>query len=124
MVASVEAKRTNNSWEAYISNGREPTGFDVIEWATRLEELGAGELLITSVDQEGTKRGFDLELLKKLESTVRIPIIASGGAGELIHFEQLDLSTDIQAVAVASVLHYNKLTVDQIKNVLPKSIFR
>ncbi|MBD2548389.1 imidazole glycerol phosphate synthase subunit HisF [Microcystis elabens FACHB-917] len=117
LVASIEAKRMGSAWEAYFSNGREPTGRDVVSWARELEDRGAGELLVTSIDQEGTQRGFDFELCAAIEAAVRIPIVASGGAGKLEHLQQLTSKTTIQGIAVASMLHYNKATVDQLKSV-------
>jgi cyclase len=124
LVASVEAKRQGNSWEAYISNGREPTGREVIAWVKELEQRGVGEILITSVDQEGTQRGFDNELCAAVEDAVRIPVVASGGAGKLEHLAQLDSHTKLQGIAIASLLHYNKATVEQIKSVLPSTCNR
>jgi imidazole glycerol-phosphate synthase subunit HisF len=124
LVASIEAKRIGNSWEAYVSNGREPTGRDVVEWAKELEQRGAGEILVTSVDQEGTQRGFDIELCAAIEEAVRIPVVASGGAGSRQHLEQLAARTDLQGVAIASLLHYNKYTVAEIKLALPSAFHR
>lgn len=124
LVASIEAKRQNGRWEAYVNNGREPTGKDVIEWAKELEQRGAGELLITSVDQEGTQRGFDVELCAAVEASVRIPVVASGGAGKLDHLHKLASKTQLQGVAIASLLHYNKATVAQLKSALPDTIAR
>ena len=118
LVASIEAKKKGNYWEAYINNGREPTGRDVIEWSKELEQLGAGELLVTSVDHEGTQRGFDIDLYATLECAVRIPIIASGGAGKLQHLHDLTTRTELQGVAVASILHYEKAAVGEIKAAL------
>ena len=124
LVASIEAKQKNNDWEVFINNGREPTGKSVLRWAKELESRGIGELLITSIDQEGTQRGFDIHLYSKLEKEVNVPIIASGGAGNLNHIRNLDNSVNIQGIAFASVLHYDKLNVSEIKSVLPKSINR
>jgi cyclase len=124
LVGSIEAKRHGNRWEAYINNGREPTGRDAIEWAKELEQRGAGELLVTSVDQEGTQRGFDVELYVAIENAVRIPVVASGGAGKPEHLKQLDARTKLQGVAIASLLHYNKATVTQLKSVLPHTLDR
>jgi cyclase len=121
LVASIEAKRKGKGWEVYISNGREPTGRDVVEWSKELEQCGAGEILVTSVDQEGTQRGFDIELCAAVEAAVHIPVIASGGAGKIQHLKQLDEKTELQGVAVASLLHYNKATVAQLKAVLPRT---
>jgi cyclase len=124
LVGSIEAKRNGQGWEAYISNGREPTGRDVVEWAKELEQRGAGELLVTSVDQEGTQRGFDVELCAAVEAAVRIPVVASGGAGKLEHLRLLDARTELQGVAVASLLHYNKVSVAELKSALPNTISR
>jgi cyclase len=118
LVASIESKRKGNGWEAYISNGRESTGRDVIQWAKEIERRGAGEILVTSVDQEGTQRGFDVELCANVEAAVRIPVVASGGAGKLLHLQQLAARTDIQGVAIASLLHYKNATVSQLKDAL------
>lgn len=121
LVASIEAKRKGEGWEAYISNGREPTGLDVIEWAKELEQRGAGELLVTSVDQEGTQRGFDIELCAAVAAAVRVPVVASGGAGKLQHLQHLVESVDLQGIAIASLLHYDKTTVAQLKSTLPSA---
>lgn len=119
IVGSIEAKQKGNSWEAYICNGKEPTGIDVIEWAKELEDKGVGELLITSIDQEGTKRGLDFELYNEVSKVVSIPIIASGGIGQPKHILQLSSVLNISAFALASILHYNSYTIDEIKNLLP-----
>jgi len=124
LVGSIEAKRKPGGWEAYISNGREPTGRDVVSWARELQERGVGELLITSVDQEGTKRGFDIELCRLVESATSVPVIASGGAGSLRHLTELEAKTQLQGVAIASLLHYGILSVDDIKAVLPRTSLR
>lgn len=124
LVGSIEAKRTAIGWEAYISNGREPTGRDVIAWARELEQRGAGELLVTSVDQEGTQRGFDISLYQKLMEAISIPIIACGGAGNLRHLADLDNSSELQGIAIASILHYSKSSVREIKAVLPRTSVR
>ena len=115
IVGSIEAKRKGNSWEAYIDNGREQTGIDAIEWATKLEELGIGELCITSIDKDGTKKGFDIELVQKICEKVNLPVIVSGGAGNTKHISDLCKQKGVSAVAVASMLHYNLVSVDQIK---------
>lgn len=124
IVSSIEAKRQGrNKWEAYVDNGRQSTGLDVIEWAKRVEELGAGEILLTSVDMEGTETGFDLELVKKVTSVVSIPVIASGGAGSINDFVQCFRHSNPDAIAVASLLHYNKCDVGEIKEALCKEGF-
>jgi cyclase len=124
LVASIEAKRVAYGWEAYINNGREPTGLNVIEWAKELEARGAGEILITSVDQEGTQRGFDIPLCKAVELAVKIPVVASGGAGKVEHLKALDDEVKLQGVVVASILHYGKATVAELKAALPGAYAR
>jgi cyclase len=117
IVGSIEAKsKGDGKWEAYTDNGREPSGLDVIEWAVELERLGAGELMITSIDQEGTKKGFEIDLFKKITDLVSIPVIASGGAGKVEHIEQLVENTDVSGIALASILHYKLDTISSIKN--------
>lgn len=118
IVASIEAKRHNNSWEAYIDNGREHTGRDVLSWANQLEELGAGEILITSVDQEGTKKGFDIELANCITESVSIPVIASGGAGTLEHLREVFDVGNTNAAAMASLFHYNLCSIIELKQFL------
>jgi cyclase len=116
IVASIEAKRrqSGSGWEAYIDNGREKTGLDVVEWAQKLIELGAGEVLLTSVDKEGTRKGFDLELVEALGRKLEVPVIACGGAGSIEHVEQ-GIRAGADAVAVASLLHYKTETIASLK---------
>lgn len=115
IVASIVAKKIDsNKWEAYIDNGREPTGLDVVEWAKKLEELGAGEIMLTSLDMEGTKKGFDVELYQAIQNIVSIPIIASGGMGNAKHGIELLSNTNVDAIATASIIHYE---IDTIKNI-------
>lgn len=116
IVASIVAKKIgSNKWEAYIDNGREPTGLDVVEWAKKLEELGAGEIMLTSLDMEGTKKGFDVELYQAIQNIVSIPIIASGGIGNAKHGVDLLTTTNVDAIATASVIHYEIDTIQNIK---------
>lgn len=115
VIGSIEAKKTTAGWEVYVCNGREPTGLDVFQWARELEQRGVGELLVTSIDQEGTQRGFDIPLYQKLEETVTIPIIASGGAGKLEHLSKLEEMVKLQGIALASLLHYSKCSIEEIK---------
>lgn len=117
MVLSIEAKSvTPDKWEAYTDNGREHTGLDVVEWAKRGVELGAGEILLTSVDREGTKKGFDVNLIEAVASRVSVPVIASGGMGNLEHFKQAISQGQADAVAIADGLHYNRFTVQDIRS--------
>jgi len=116
MVLSIEAKRTGkNQWEAYCDNGREKTGMDVIAWAKQGYSLGAGEILLTSVDMEGTGKGFDIDLVREVSTAVSIPIIASGGMGSCSDLEKVVKDGAADAVAIANVLHYNKMTVMDIR---------
>lgn len=116
MVLSIEAKRAGEGkWEAYIDNGREKTGMDVVEWAKQGEQLGAGEILLTSVDREGGQAGFDVELVKAVTDSVSIPVIASGGMGNLDHLGEVVNTGNCDAVAMAHVLHYNKLELPEIR---------
>lgn len=116
MVLSIEAKRgARGEWEAFTDNGREHTGRDVIQWATEAARLGAGELLLTSVDQEGTRKGFDCELIAAVRQSVNIPVIASGGMGSVSHLlEAVQAGAD--ATAVADALHHNRLSLNEIRN--------
>jgi len=116
MVLSIQAKRKDNGWEAYYDCGREHSGLDVVEWAVRGEELGAGEILLTSVDREGTAKGMDLELIKTVSGSVSIPVIACGGMGQLEHFSEAVKEGGVDAIAMAHVLHYGHLSVDEIRD--------
>ena len=110
IVVSIEALRMENGeYEAYVDNGREPTGVNVLEWADRAVELGAGELLITSIDMEGTGKGFDVELVKRISSRVNVPIIACGGAGQNSHVFDVVDHGKANAVCISSLLHYRVL---------------
>lgn len=116
VVVAIETIRQNDGhWEAFTDNGREHTGLDAYDWARRAVDLGAGELLLTSVDREGTKKGFDLEFIQRLATSVGVPVIAHGGPGTPAHLvEAAKLGVD--GVAVASLLHYKQATVDELKN--------
>ncbi len=116
VVVSVEAKRRGpGQWEAFTDNGREASGVDVLEWVAKAEALGAGELLISSVDQDGTCRGFDIDLLREVRARVEIPVIASGGAGEAAHVVTVLRDTEIDAVACGHILHFEKHSVAGLK---------
>lgn len=119
IVGSVEAKRkTGGGWEAFIDNGRVVTGLDAVEWAARLVELGAGELLITSVDQEGTARGYDVELTHAIATRVSVPVIACGGAGNPQDALAVIQNGRADAVSAAHVFHYNKCSIQTVKSFL------
>jgi cyclase len=116
MVLSIEAKRLDEGrWEAYTDNGRERTGLDVVEWAKRGAALGAGEILLTSIDQEGTRRGFDVALTKSVADAVDVPVIASGGMGTPEHLVSVVREGRADAVAIADVLHYRRLSLPIIR---------
>jgi cyclase len=116
MVLGVEAKRTaEGRWTAFTDNGREHTGLDVVEWVKRAVDLGAGEVLLTSVDQEGTRRGFDVALTRAVSDAVRVPVIASGGMGSIEHLTSVVRDGHADAVAMADVLHYNRLSMADIR---------
>jgi cyclase len=117
IVLSIEAKKTgDNKWEAYTDNGRERTGLDVAKWAETGAKLGAGEIFVTSVDQEGTRKGFDCELVAEITKRVEIPVISSGGFGSLNHLSQLVKTAKPTGVAIADSLHYNRYSFDQIRS--------
>lgn len=116
VVLSIEAKRKEaGRWEAFTDNGREHTGLDVVEWAVEGERLGAGEILLTSVDQEGTRKGMDITLIAEITARVEIPVIASGGVGRPEHVADAILKGEADAVAMADVLHYERVTLDEIR---------
>lgn len=116
MVLSIEAKQVGpGQWEAYTDNGREKTGLDVLEWVRRGVELGAGEIMVTSVDREGTRAGFDLNLLRSVSAAVPVPVIASGGMGTIEHFIDAATKGLADAVAMADVLHYERMTIADIR---------
>ena len=119
VVLAIDAhRRQDGSFEVVVAGGRTPTGLDAIEWARRGEQLGAGEILLTSMDADGTKKGFDLEMTRAVTSVVRIPVIASGGCGALSHFSDVFEQADADAALAASLFHFGELTVPQVKEYL------
>jgi imidazole glycerol-phosphate synthase subunit HisF len=116
MVLSIEAKQVGpDCWEVYTDNGREPTGLDVVKWVKQGVALGAGEVLLTSVDQEGTRKGFDVALIKAITSEVSVPVIASGGMGVIDDMIEVVKVGGADAVAIADALHYKRITVDEVR---------
>jgi imidazole glycerol-phosphate synthase subunit HisF len=120
IVVAVDARRRQaddpaQGWEVYTHGGRTPTGLDAVEWARRVTELGAGEILLTSMDRDGTKQGFDLELTRAVSDAVPVPVIASGGVGTLQHLADGVLKGRADAVLAASIFHYGEFTVGQAK---------
>lgn len=115
MVLSVQAKWQGTYWEAYCDQGRQHSGRDVMDWVLEAQELGAGEVLLTSIDCEGTQKGFDLPLTRRVAEALKIPVIASGGMGTFSHFQAVVEEGHADAVAMAHVLHYGKTTVAEIR---------
>ena len=121
VVLSIEAKKRNkNYWEIYTSNGREPTGLNAYDWIKKAVKLGAGEILLTSVDKEGTRKGFDVELMNMASKTTDVPIIASGGFGKVDHLAEVINFGQVDAIAIADAIHYKRISVSDLK----KSIFK
>ena len=116
MVLAVDARQTGpDSWEVYIHGGREPTGRDAVSWIRQAVELGAGEILLTSMDRDGTLSGYDLDLIQEAAAAVRVPIIASGGAGRVEHFAQAVTAGKAGAALAASLFHDRVLTIGEVK---------
>ena len=116
VVAAIDAKKmADGSWHVFVAGGRKDTGRDLIQWAQEVVALGAGEILLTSMDKDGTKSGFDLELTRAVVDTVSIPVIASGGCGSLDHFSEVFEQTGCDAALAASLFHYRELTVGEVK---------
>ncbi len=111
-------KNETDSWSVYVKGGREKTGLDAIEWAIKGVELGAGEIVVNSMDEDGMKNGYDIELLKKISSSVNVPIIASGGAGEMKHFHEAIKYANVDGVLAASVFHFGEIKISDLKKYL------
>ncbi|GAN34378.1 MAG: imidazole glycerol phosphate synthase subunit HisF [Candidatus Brocadia sp. AMX2] len=125
IVVAIDAKKRKDTlnttkWEVYINGGRTPTGLDAVAWAKAVEEKGAGEILLTSMDCDGTKDGFDIELNRTISEAVNIPIIASGGAGKLEHFYDVFTKGKVDAALAASIFHYRTISIREVKEYLTK----
>lgn len=119
IVVAVDAKYKNKDfWEVYLNGGRTPTGMNAVDWAKKAEELGAGEILLTSMDKDGTKDGYDIDLTSAVTSVVNIPVIASGGAGKLEHLRDVIKYANADAVLAASIFHYRQYTIREAKEYL------
>lgn len=119
IVVAIDAKKSGDGkWKVFVNGGRTETELDAIEWAKKVEELGAGEIMLTSMDRDGTKDGYDLELLKRVCASVRIPVIASGGAGNLEHLYDAFSVANVDAVLAASIFHFRQYTIAQAKEYL------
>ena len=118
IVVAIDAKKNSNKWEVFIHGGRTKTGIDAISFAKKMEDCGAGELLITSMDRDGTQKGYDNDLISEIEKSVNIPIIASGGVGNLKHLEEGITKGHANALLAASIFHYGKYSIMEVKNYL------
>ncbi len=118
VVAAIDAKRKGDSWEVYINGGRVPVELDAVEWAVECERRGAGEILLTSMDEDGQKKGYDLALTRAVSEKVNIPVIASGGAGALEHFYDAFTSGKADAVLAASLFHFGEIPIPELKEYL------
>ena len=118
IVVAIDAKKTNGSWNVYTYGGRKDTGINAIEWARKANEYGAGEILLTSMDMDGNKEGYDLDLLNIVSNEVNIPVIASGGAGSMEHIHDALVIGNSDAVLAASIFHFEELTIQQVKKFL------
>lgn len=121
IVVAIDAKRNNGYWDVYINGGRTPTEKEAVQWAKEAAGLGAGEILLTSMDRDGTKDGYDLELTKRVCDAINIPVIASGGAGTMEHFADVFSKTTADAALAASVFHYGELRIHDVKESLAKN---
>lgn len=120
VVLAIDAKNVDNKWVVYLSGGKVPTDLDLFEWAKKGVELGAGEILFTSMDNDGTKSGFAVEALDKLSRTVNVPIIASGGCGSMEHFKEVFQQSNVDAALAASVFHFGEIGIPELKDYLKK----
>ena len=118
VVIAIDAKKKGNKWEVYTHGGTKSTGVDAIEWAMKVEDLGAGEILLTSMDADGTKDGYDIPLTAAIADSVKIPVIASGGCGSIEHIYEVFSQTNVSAALAASIFHYNQHTVKEVKQYL------
>tara|TARA_B100001287_G_scaffold53091_2_gene41856 strand:- start:501 stop:1265 length:765 start_codon:yes stop_codon:yes gene_type:complete len=118
IVVAIDAKKTNGSWNVYTYGGRKDTGINAIDWARKANEYGAGEILLTSMDMDGNKEGYDLDLLNIVSNEVNIPVIASGGAGSMEHIHDALVIGNSDAVLAASIFHFEELTIQQVKKFL------
>jgi len=115
IVVAIDAKRVGKQYRVFVKGGREDTGLDAIEWAMKVEKIGAGEILLTSIDTDGTKDGYDIELTKAVSEAVEIPVIASGGAGKMEHFLEVFQKTNCSAALAASVFHFREISIKELK---------
>lgn len=118
VVVAIDAKKVGNGWEVFSHGGTKSTGLDAVEWAKKVEDLGAGEILLTSIDADGVKNGYDIPLNNAIADEVGIPVIASGGCGRIEHFYEVFSQTNVSAALAASVFHYKQFTVGEVREYL------
>jgi imidazole glycerol-phosphate synthase subunit HisF len=118
VVVAIDGRRVEDHWEVFVDGGRVPTGLDAVKWACEAEQRGAGEILLTSMDSDGTRAGYDVPMLRAVSDAIAIPVIASGGAGELAHFYDALTAGGADAVLAASLFHYRELSVGDVKSYL------
>ena len=118
IVVAIDAKRVKAKWEVYINGGRDATGLDAVEWAKKVASLGAGEILLTSMDRDGTKDGYDVEITRRIAEAVSVPVIASGGCGKLEHFYEALTTGRADAALAASVFHFREFSIKEVKEYL------
>ncbi len=118
MVVAIDPRRVNGKWMVHIAGGRIPTGHEAVAWAKEAEARGAGEILLTSMDRDGTQAGYDIELTQAITAAVKIPVIASGGAGKLAHFKEALTTANADAALAASLFHYRQLSIQEVKTYL------
>ena len=118
VVVAIDIKKIESDWFVFIKGGTESTGILALDWAKKVEKLGAGEILLTSMNNDGSKSGFALEITEKISKAISIPVIASGGAGNAEHFADLFLKTEVSAGLAASIFHFNEVSISELKNYL------
>ncbi|MBI1870920.1 MAG: imidazole glycerol phosphate synthase subunit HisF [Chlamydiae bacterium] len=118
IVVAMDVKKKGKRWEVYTHGGRKPTELDAVDWARKVVEMGAGEILLTSMDQDGTKEGYDLEITRAISRGVPVPVIASGGAGRLEHLYEVLVDGEADAVLAASIFHYKEFSISNVKQFL------
>ena len=118
VIVAVDTKFENGQWMVFVNGGRKPTGIKTLDWVKRVEQLGAGEILLTSMNNDGTKNGFSIDITKQVSEAINIPVIASGGAGELEHFKDVFENTSATGGLAASIFHYNEISIPDLKHYL------
>lgn len=118
VVVAMDVKNSNGSWKVFSHGGKKPTGHEALDWAMEAERHGAGEILLTSMNNDGTKNGFAIDITKTISKAVKIPVIASGGAGTMVHFKDVFQETNASAALAASIFHFGEISIPRLKNYL------